>query len=135
MQSHLQDLKQRQAVLRILIFTFVTAMIWIGISIFRTQQVTETSPELLRLAEPLNPNINLEVVSRIEQKKGYQSEELTDFPLFLFTEDETGKKTVIVDSPSYPYQPPATPAIAGPETETVGQSPTPLPVVEEVPSP
>lgn len=99
MKNQISSLHQRQTLLKIMIFTLVTAVIWVGLTLFRTQQRTEISQELIKLAEPLNPNINLSVITRIEEKKGYSDQELSDFPIYsIVTDGANGEKIVIFNA-------------------------------------
>lgn len=90
----LQSLYSQQNFLRLLIFSFVTVVIWIGGSIVMSQQRPQISLELQQLALPLNPRIDLEVIGRIEQKKAYSDEELNRFPFYLLKQDNTGADSV-----------------------------------------
>jgi len=96
MKTQMSALHRSQTFLRILIFTLVTAIIWVGLSLFRTQEETGISPKLLKLAEPLNPNINIDVLSRIEQKRGFTEQELSDFPIYSISTDKSGGEQVVV---------------------------------------
>jgi hypothetical protein len=97
MMNYLHGLKQKQAFLRILIFSLVTVIIWVGLSIFRTQQQTSVSSELQKLSEPLNPNINTTVLDRIEQKRVYSAEELTNFTIYRIVVDKNGKEEIVTE--------------------------------------
>lgn len=100
MKTQLAQLQQKQTFLKILIFTLVTVMVWVGLTLFRTQQRTGITPELLKMAEALNPNINEAVLSEIEQKRAYSPEELNDFPIYSITTDRTGEQQLVVFSAS-----------------------------------
>jgi hypothetical protein len=79
-----------------MIFTLVTVIIWVGITLFSTQRETGIKPELLLLAEPLNPNINLQVIERVEQKRYFSPEELADFPIYALVVSKTGEENIVV---------------------------------------
>ena len=91
-----------------MIFTLVTIMIWVGLSIFQTQQRTGISEELQQLALPLNPNINTEVLNRINQKRSYSPEELADFPVYRLTRDAEGNDKIVTTLPATPAPTPIT---------------------------
>ena len=93
-KTTLQSLNNQQTFLRLLIFSFVTVVLWVGFSIFSSQQKPQISEELQKMAVPLNPNLNLEVVSRIEQKKSYSDEELSNFTIFTVVQDKTGAQSI-----------------------------------------
>jgi hypothetical protein len=100
MKTQLTSLQRNQTFLKILIFTLVTVIIWVGMTLFRTQRSSEISPELIRLSEPLNPNINLTVVERVEQKRSFSPEELADFPVYSLFVSKTGEEQLVIFSAS-----------------------------------
>ncbi len=71
----IESLKHRRALLNALIFFFVTAVVWVGFAILRSQTVTKLPENMSRLATPLNPNIDLEVVTRIGAKRSVTIED------------------------------------------------------------
>ena len=95
MTSPLTGLKQKQGLLRILVFSLATIFIWIIYSLFHSQNTTEISPELLKLAEPLNPNINIDILQRIEQKKVYSDTELSSFPINRVVMQSDGSEQIV----------------------------------------
>jgi hypothetical protein len=96
MKTHLSSLQRNQTFLRIMIFTLVTVIIWVGITLFKTQNDTGISPKELRLAVPLNPNINVDVLTRIEQKRTFSQAELSDFPIYSIVTSKTGEEELII---------------------------------------
>lgn len=80
-KTGLQKLQQNQAFLRALIFALVTIIIWVGFSIFHTQQTSGIPQELQDLAIPINPNIDESVIKRIEAKRTFSPSELSNFPI------------------------------------------------------
>ncbi len=100
LNAGIKKLQQKQALLRALIFSFVTIIIWIGFSIFRTQQTTGISPELLKLAEPINPNIDITVLDRLEAKRSFTTAELTNFPINRLIVENGIEKIVRSNGPS-----------------------------------
>ncbi len=93
-KTTLKSLNNQQNFLRILIFSVVTIMIWIGFTIFRTQQTTQISPELQQMALPLTPTISLDVIDRIDQKKTYTDQELSSFPIYALQTDSSGAQSI-----------------------------------------
>ncbi len=79
MKSHqtIESLKHRRALYNTLIFFFVTAVVWLAFSIVRSQTLTKLPDNIQLLAIPLNPNIDLTVVSRIEAKRKVDTATLT----------------------------------------------------------
>jgi hypothetical protein len=82
-QTQLKNLRLRKEVLVIMLFLLVIAVFWIGLSIFTSQRQTGISPEQQQLAQPLTPVLDTAVIDRLEQKRMYGPEELTDFPIFV----------------------------------------------------
>jgi hypothetical protein len=113
----LDTLKHKQWFLRLLVFSLVTAMIWVGVSLFRSQQKTAIPEELQKLAIPLNPNINTDVISRVEQKKSFTSEELRSFPVYRVIRLKNGEERVVTEIPAE-------------ETSSTAPSPAPSPSVD-----
>lgn len=87
-QKELKGLRHKQQLLGILLFSLVTIVVWVGISLILSQQSTRISSALQRLALPLNPSINVEVLSEIEQKRAYDPATLTNFPIYRLLSDE-----------------------------------------------
>ncbi len=103
--ASIKSLYNQQNFVRILIFSVVTVMIWIGFSIFRTQQTTQISAELQQMSLPLNPTINMDLINRIDAKKTYTDQELSLFPIYALTADRTGADTIAVINGVAPAQP------------------------------
>lgn len=82
-QTQLKKLRYRKEVLVIMLFLLVIAVFWIALSIFTSQRQTGISSEQQQLAQPLTPVLDTAIIERLEQKRVYESEELSDFPIFL----------------------------------------------------
>jgi hypothetical protein len=91
----LQSLQQKQTFLRILIFSFTTVLIWVAFSLLLSQQRTGISEALQTLAKPLNPNIHIEVVDQIQQKRAFSQGELQNFPILRVIHNVNGTESVI----------------------------------------
>jgi len=81
-QKELLGLHHKQQVLGILVFSLVTVILWVGISLITSQTKTSISPALIKLARPLSPTLNIEVIDTLEQKRVYDQAELTGFPIY-----------------------------------------------------
>lgn len=115
------QLRQRQRILQIAIFSLVTIMVWVGLSLFRTQRSSSIDPALRELAIPLTPTINQDVISNLEQKRVYQPNELRNFPIYKFiVNNETGTEEVVTIDV---------------EQEVAGPAPSPTPSPTPSPSP
>jgi hypothetical protein len=95
-KQQLEKIKTQRKLLLILIFAFIATVVWIGGSIFMSQQKTKISDEVKLLARPLTPSLDVEVFERIETKKTYSDEDLTEFPIYKIEEDgESGEFQVM----------------------------------------
>lgn len=112
--SLLASLRRREGLLRILIFTLVTVLIWIGFEIYLSQQKTVVSEDFQPYTMPLNPNIDRAVLQEMQNLRSFTDEELQDFSLFQ-----------------------QLPAVSSPEETTPGgtASDEATPVLEEIPEP
>ncbi len=100
MKSQLSQLQKKQTLLRIFIFTLVTIIVWVGVTLLRTQRETGIRPELNRKAEALNPNVSAETLDQIEQKRAFSDAELSDFPIYSIVTLKTGEQQLVVFSAS-----------------------------------
>ena len=90
----IQILQQKQGFLRLLIFSLATVMIWVGFSLFLSQQQTGVSPELQALAKPLNPNIHLESINQIQQKRAFTDTDLQGFQILHVIHNQDGSESI-----------------------------------------
>jgi hypothetical protein len=135
----INNLKHRQAYLRIGIFSLVTVMIWVGYSIYHSQQQTVVSQDLQKHALPLNPNIDTTIVDRIENKKTYSEAELSNFTIYRRVQTSDGKDEIVTNTGEKISQPsPSTSpgTIAPPVFDTTGlsvptSSPSASPVINQ----
>lgn len=81
-EKQLANLRQRQEILAILIFSLVTIMLWVALELVSSQQRSSISAELQRLALPLTPTIQTQVIDELEQKRHYGDNELLSFPIY-----------------------------------------------------
>jgi len=100
MKSQLSQLQKKQTLLRIFIFTLVTIIVWVGVTLLRTQQETGIRPELNKKAEALNPNVSTETLDQIEQKRAFTDADLSDFPIYSIVTLKTGEQQLVVFSAS-----------------------------------
>jgi hypothetical protein len=95
-QKKLSNLRVKQQALYIMIFSFVTVVIWITGSLFRSQKKTGISPDLLELAKPLSPTINVDVIDSIEDRKVYSDQELFEFQIYKIIKSRDGRTEQVV---------------------------------------
>ena len=94
--NKIAQLRQRQRLLQILIFSLITIIIWMTFSLFRSQKKTVISAEQTRLAQPLNPTIKTEVLEKLQQKKIFSESELSVFPIYKILISKDGRQSEIV---------------------------------------
>lgn len=99
-KKKLASLRLKKQALYILIFSFVTVLVWVGGSLFSSQSKSGIEPELKDLAESLNPVINIELVEEMEQKEYFNDEELGYFEIYKLIKSKDGRtqKIVPIDS-------------------------------------
>lgn len=95
-EKRLSGLRVKQQVLYVLIFSFVTVTIWIGGSLFSSQKKSGITPDLLELAQPLNPAINTAILDEIEARPNYTDEELSYFQIYKIIRSKDGREQQIV---------------------------------------
>lgn len=100
-EKQLANLRQRQEILAILIFSLVTIMVWVALDLLSSQQRNTISAELQRLALPLTPTIQTQVIDELEQKKHYGESELLSFPIYrILTAKERDQRSRQQTSPA-----------------------------------
>lgn len=100
-QKEFQNLQHKQQFLTIMLFSFVTIIVWISISLITSQKSTTISSELQRLALPLNPNINIDVITSLESQQAYDPSQLSNFPIYtLLKEGQTPQTSFPASSAS-----------------------------------
>ncbi len=87
-KHQLDRIKTQRKLLLILVFAFIATVVWIGSSIFASQQKTKISDEVKLLARPLTPSLDVEIFERIKAKKTYSDDDLTEFPIYKIEENE-----------------------------------------------
>lgn len=92
----LEALRRREGLFRVFVFTLVTALFWIGFSIFQAQSQTKVSVDIRKHTEPLNPNINRAILEELSQRKRYTPEELQQFPLYERIVDDNGVSQIVI---------------------------------------
>lgn len=95
-KKKLAGLRVKQRVLYLLIFSFVTVLVWVGGSLFSSQSKSGISPELKNLAKPLNPVINVELIREIGQKKHFTNQELESFQIYKLLKSKDGRAQRII---------------------------------------
>lgn len=89
-QHQFKNLQRQRKLLAALVLGIVVALVWVMMSIFSSQQTYQISAELRTLAKPITPDLNDEVLKRIEAKYLLSNSDLKDFPIYKLTQDEKG---------------------------------------------
>ncbi len=82
MNDSIIDLRRRQGLLYIMLFSLVTIVVWGAFSVFLSQRSNPIDPQLLKLSAPLNPSIDSTVIEKLKAKKQFSNAELKDFPIY-----------------------------------------------------
>ena len=49
----------------IILATFITALIWVVVDVIHSQQKNQISPEIQQLLEPINPNLDQQLINEL----------------------------------------------------------------------
>lgn len=146
-QKQFANLRHKQQLMYILVFSLATVLVWISVSLFTSQKKTEIPPALLQLAKPLTPTINREVLGDLQTKRAYSASELQAFPIYKIITNKSGdaqkvtidtpdeEDTPVVPSPSPTPVVAASPEVSPAPEAVVTPSATPTQTVETSPSP
>lgn len=93
--GHFSSLLHRQQLLYVMVFTFMTVVIWVGISVATSQKTTQIDPNLKKLALPLNPSLNIQVIGALEEKQTFDQAELASFPIYKIILNRDGSEQVV----------------------------------------
>ncbi len=96
-QIQLEKIKTKRKLFFALIFALAAAFVWIFVSIFSTQGAAGVSPEMKKMAEPLNPTLNTDVLDRLESRRYFTQQDLQRFPVYAIIENEDTGAILIVD--------------------------------------
>lgn len=81
-KRRINQLRQKQSLLYIMVFSLATVMVWVAISLVTSQKKTGISPELQKLALPLTPTLNQETLQKVERRTLFTESELARFPIY-----------------------------------------------------
>lgn len=89
----------------ILILTLLTAVLWVGLNIYRTFTVKPVPPIPENISNPLNPTLNTEVIQQIESAIYIPESEIPQIgidiqatPTPILTEEETSSLTTLPET-------------------------------------
>lgn len=94
-KQQLNKLRTKKKLFVALIFALAAVLIWIFVSIFATQGASGISPEMRKLAQPLTPTLNKNLLDKIGQKRHLTSQDLERFPIFALIKVDGGGYTIL----------------------------------------
>ncbi len=94
-KQQLNKIRAKRKLFFALIFALVAALIWIFVSIFSTQGASGISPEMHKLAKPLTPTLNKNLLDKIGRKRHFTQQDLQHFPIFALINIEDGGYTIL----------------------------------------
>jgi len=95
-KKQLAGLKNKRQLLIILIFLFIAVIAWTIVGLTSSRNKLQISKELRDMTVPLNPNVDLELIENLEQKKLYGENELKNFPIYKVLSIERGRESRVV---------------------------------------
>lgn len=119
-QKQLNELRHRHQLVALMVFTLVAVLAWTAASLFSSQKKTKLPTNLTVLAQPLVPTITTEVLTKLQQKRQFNDDELRSFTIFTLKPEEERRSRV--SSPS------AQPQTAPEESKALPPESTPEPV-------
>lgn len=90
-RADLAQLRHNQQFLAIAIMFLVSVLFWVGFEIFESQQITTITPQQIKLAEPLNPVLDIAVVDALENKPYFAESDLSNFTIYKLVSFEQGE--------------------------------------------
>jgi len=99
-ERQLDQIKRQKKLFIALILFFVVILTWILVSIFASQTKQAIGPELIKLAEPLVPNLNTQLLDDLQEKRYFSDEQLEKFSIYVLLSErgeDAGKVTEIIN--------------------------------------
>lgn len=94
--ADLAQLRYNQQFLAIAIMFLVSTLFWVGFGIFKSQQATTVAPQRIKLAEPLNPVLDVAVVEGLGNKLYFTESDLSSFTIYkLVSLEQEGSSRAI----------------------------------------
>lgn len=93
--KQLEKIKSDKKMLIALVFALVAIFVWVAVSLLATSKKQLTSPDVTKLAEPLVPTLDQQVLEKLEAKRYFDSEELETFPIYALVELDSGDYTLV----------------------------------------
>lgn len=96
-ERQLDKIKRQKKLLIALILFFVVILTWILASIFSSQARHAISPELVKLAEPLVPNLNRQLLEDLQRQEYFRDEELERFSIYALLSERGEDAGRVID--------------------------------------
>lgn len=103
----IEKLKNNRLFLIVMILFFVCAMFWTTIGLVSSQTSSVISAEQRQLSKPLNPTLDVAIISKLETKRFMNDAELSNFPIFKLITDGGSISRVVplsVSEENYNFQ-------------------------------
>lgn len=95
--AEFQRLKHKNQLLTILVLLLVCVMSWAIASLFSSQRGSKLPADLTKLAKPLNPNLDTQILGTLENKRTFTDEELTTFQIFKVVVDPVTQTERVIE--------------------------------------
>ena len=120
--TDLKRLQRNRIYLVMMVLLLVGALIWVMTTILRVEDSSEVTQKAIQHSTPLNPNLETDVFTTVENKRYLPEAELEAFPINRLIKDRSGNYVVI------PFDTPKDEV----EALITGTAPTPRPTVAPV---
>ncbi len=134
--TDLKRLQRNRIYLVMMVLLLVGALIWVMTTILRVEDSSEVTQQAIKFSTPINPNLETEVFTTVENKRYLPEAELEAFPINRLIKDRSGNYVVIpFDTPKEEVEalitgttatprPTVAPVISAPATPASGSSTT-----------
>jgi hypothetical protein len=95
-QQEFSMLKQRKQTLTIMILLFICMLAWGSVSLFSSQKETKVDTEVITLAKPLNPIIDVDTLAKLETKRSFTTDELAKFTIYRIVTDPKSQSERVI---------------------------------------
>jgi hypothetical protein len=96
-EKQLDKIRRQKKLLIALILFFVVILTWILVSIFATQARHAVSPELIKLAEPLVPSLNKQLLEDLQGRAYFTDEQLENFSIYVVLSERGEDAGKVID--------------------------------------
>lgn len=97
LKEQLDKLKREKLFLVILSLFFVAVLLWVGLSIFMSQQRVLVEADLISLSQPLVPSLNRELLEELATRKYFTDNQLESFSIYVWKSIDETEELKIID--------------------------------------